>query len=718
MNFKNIPAAAKIIVGMLLGIALGGYFQYVFMGVAAIGDGFIMLLQMTALPYITLSLITSIGALSPDSAKKTAKFGVALFIVLLSTMMVFILLIPIAFPDWQSASFYSANTIKSAPEVNFLKLLIPKNPFFAYANAVIPSVVVFSILLGAGLIRIKSKRSTIQVLNNLLTSVANMNSMVMKLAPIGVFCIAYKAAATIESGQIDGLMVYVTSTFFVVCIVSFLLLPAAIAAATPFTYSEVIKTSRAALLTGFATGSFFSILPTIIEDTKTKLEKLPKIGKGIENSPGIIVPITYSLPVGGKLITFIFVLFAAWFSGTGLSINEYAKLVFVGLPNLFGSSTAATAVMLNLFNIDTNLLDLYIVSDNIIVGRLGVIFSIMFSTCFTLLIGAFIAGALKFNWKYAAKHSIIVIACFVLSLALLRNVFEQISHQYQGYEKFVDRDFLYLNLTHEVYETPASDAAVKRPFVDVLTRIKQRGLLRVGYFIDDLPYSFHNKDGDLVGFDIEILQLLAKDLHVDIEFVRILRNQAQPFLNSGYLDMTTGVPLLPDNMNHFTLTTSYSEQVVGILVKNDRRAEFSNWIDIFERKGLNIAIPETFYYKDQIERYFVRSTVRKFETPRLLFREKYQYMDGMLFGAAAASAWSLLYPEYTVVVPKPIQPPVLMAFPINKNDHRFELFMRRWIEMKKQNGVIGRLFKYWIEGKDRKSINRVADAVNNLPENN
>ena len=40
-----------------------------------------------------------------------------------------------------------------------------------------------------------------------------------------------------------------------------------------------------------------------------------------------------------------------------------------------------------------------------------------------------------------------------------------------------------------------------------------------------------------------------------------------------------------------------------------------------------------------------------------------------------------------------------MAFAINTHDNAFELFMRNWIFMMKQNQTIDQLFHYWIAGK-------------------
>ena len=59
---------------------------------------------------------------------------------------------------------------------------------------------------------------------------------------------------------------------------------------------------------------------------------------------------------------------------------------------------------------------------------------------------------------------------------------------------------------------------------------------------------------------------------------------------------------------------------------------------------------------------------------------------------------SLLYPEYSVVVPKPLMPPILLAFPISRHDYDFESFMASWIATMKSSKQIDEMFDYWIEG--------------------
>jgi len=699
MIFNKIPLSVRILASMFAGLAVGAYSSMVFTGVSAIADAFVMLLQMTALPYIALSLIVGIGGLSPFEARSTFKQSLLILLILMLTVLTFILLAPIAFPDWENAEFYSANTIKVNAEFDLVSLFIPANPFHAFANALIPSVVLFSVFVGVGLMGVKRKNQTLLLLDNLKTAIANVSNTVMRFAPVGVFCIALRAAATVDSSDIDGLVVYIVTAAVLVFLLSFVVLPAIVAVVTPIGYRKVIKASREAMITAFATGSFFVVIPLIVEKTKALITELNPSEKEADKVPGIIVPITFSLPVGGKLLAILFTLFAAWFSGAYISISDYINLLGAGVPQLFGTTTLAMPNLLELFNVSGGMIDFFIVAENLVVGRLSAVLSVVFAVCLPLLIATSIVKKFTFKWRKFGRYLIVIPLVSIVAFISLRFTFDAISHQYEGYSKFIERDFIYGDIKTSYLERPSEQGITAQPATDVLARIKQRGFIRVGYFRDDLPYSFHNNEGKLVGFDIEIMNQLAADLGVAVEFVKIYRKQAAPLLASGYLDITSGIPVIPDNMKEFTLTVPYSTQSIAFLVKDDRRAEFVNWKHITEREDLIIGIPESFFYRDAVDRHFKYGKAWEISTPRLFFREKYEHIDAMLFGAPAASAWTLLHPDYTVVVPKPVQPSLSMAFPINKNDRAFELFMRNWINMKQKNRTLERLFDYWIGGK-------------------
>ena len=70
----------------------------------------------------------------------------------------------------------------------------------------------------------------------------------------------------------------------------------------------------------------------------------------------------------------------------------------------------------------------------------------------------------------------------------------------------------------------------QKPAGSVVDSIKNRGTLRVGVWADRLPFAFVNRDGHLVGFDVEMAQLLARDLGVKVEFIEMEDSTALPRL--------------------------------------------------------------------------------------------------------------------------------------------------------------------------------------------
>ena len=117
-------------------------------------DAFIQLLQMTVLPYVLLSLIAGLGGLSYQQAAALARKGGAVLVLLWTVGVTMVLLMPLAFPNWQTASFFSATLIQQPPTFNFLSLYIPANPFYSLSNNIVPAVVVFSVFVGVALIGI------------------------------------------------------------------------------------------------------------------------------------------------------------------------------------------------------------------------------------------------------------------------------------------------------------------------------------------------------------------------------------------------------------------------------------------------------------------------------------------------------------------------------------------------------------------------------------
>jgi len=74
-------------------------------------------------------------------------------------------------------------------------------------------------------------------------------------------------------------------------------------------------------------------------------------------------------------------------------------------------------------------------------------------------------------------------------------------------------------------------------------------------------------------------------------------------------------------------------------------------------------------------------------------------VDAIAFPAERGSAWTLMYPRYTMVVPAPGAIRLPLAYPIAGNDSTFARYVNTWIELKKKDGTVAALYDYWILGR-------------------
>jgi hypothetical protein len=84
-----------------------------------------------------------------------------------------------------------------------------------------------------------------------------------------------------------------------------------------------------------------------------------------------------------------------------------------------------------------------------------------------------------------------------------------------------------------------------------------------------------------------------------------------------------------------------------------------------------------------------------------VFRSASPDVDGVALPAERGSAWTLIYPAFTVVVPEPGTVKVPLAYPIARQDRGFGAFVNTWIELKQKDGTLDALFRYWILGQER-----------------
>jgi ABC-type amino acid transport substrate-binding protein len=236
----------------------------------------------------------------------------------------------------------------------------------------------------------------------------------------------------------------------------------------------------------------------------------------------------------------------------------------------------------------------------------------------------------------------------------------------------------------------------------VLQSIRQRGVLRVGYMEDALPYAFFNAKGDLVGLDVELAHRLATELGVSVAFMPIDREHLVDELGRDCCDIVmAGVAVTTRRAADVLFSATYLDETFGFVVPDHSRALFSSWEAIQRLTPLTIAVPDVPYYIDKLRRTVPHARLRVVHHPiSRMFDEWEPDVDALAIPAERGSAWTLLHPKFSVVVPEPGIMRVPLAYPIGRNDPAFVSFINTWIDLKRKDGTIQSLYDYWVQGRD------------------
>jgi ABC-type amino acid transport substrate-binding protein len=85
-------------------------------------------------------------------------------------------------------------------------------------------------------------------------------------------------------------------------------------------------------------------------------------------------------------------------------------------------------------------------------------------------------------------------------------------------------------------------------------------------------------------------------------------------------------------------------------------------------------------------------------SPRRFLKGEQKELDAVVYSAEGGSAWTLIYPNYSIVVPLDAQVKVLMGYPLPKGDEEWSGFISTWVNMSLKNGTVDKLFQHWIGG--------------------
>ena len=689
--------SGRILVGLLAGVATGLFFGELVADLKLVGDVFIKLLQITVLPYIIVSLIAGFGRMEMQQAKQLALRGTAVLLVIWGLALTLIFVAALAFPDIETASFFSAPTRVEVEQPDLFELYLPANIFYSLSNNLVPAVVFFSILVGVALIQLEDKSSIQPDFDGLAEAMSRINTAMVKLTPYGIFAIAAAAAGTMTIEELSRVQVYLVTYICLALLVTFWIFPGLVSTLSGIPFREVLSSFRDPLVTAFATGNQFVVLPQIAENAKQLLARHHAAGKDTESAVDIIVPVSFNFPSLGKLLVLLFVLFAAWFTDTDMDFLDRVSLAFGGLFSLFGSLNVAVPYMLDSLQIPADMFQLFLVT-GIVVGRFGAMLAALHIVVLAVIGPLAVAGRLRLRWGDLGRYLLVsAVALFVMVLALQ-----------MYFRAFVPppppRDQVLSNIELMEPRVPARivtdvpEASVTQLAGTRLDHILHTGVLQVGYRPNNLPCSYITPRGDLVGFDVEMAHILAQDLEVELEFVPFEFDGLKRMLASGQIDIAMScIASLPDRYAYASYSRPYLDLAMAFITRDHLHETFSDMDALKAWKGLTIALVSSTYYESRLRRMLPDVQFVFLEAAEDFFNGNGQGADALLLTEEEGAAYAYRYPHYGVVTTRN-RVGMPAAYPVPKGDIEMMEFVSNWIVLKRSEGTIDRLYTYWMHG--------------------
>jgi len=688
-----------VLTGFVLGIAYGLFFGEMASVFKDVGRAYVRLLQMAVIPYITVSLIGGLGRLTPAQASRIAVWGGAVLLTILASGMIIVLLSPIAYPDWEAASYFSSSLLSSSDSVDFVSLYITANPFNALANTIVPAIVLFSIIMGVAVMTSARKAPLLELLASLDEALMNITRFIVKLAPIGIFAISANAAGTLDISDFDKLQIYVWTYLLLFAVFFFLLLPGLLITLTPVRYREIFSAFRISFITAFATGSVMVVLPMLIEEIKTVLKDHGLADGETDAAVDVLIPTTFNFPSVAMLLVLSFIPFAGWYTGNTLSAEQYPQFASVGLFVAFGGSNIALPFLLDMFRLPVDMFQLFLVA-NVITNFFFATLSAMNLVVLTLLTMFLIKRRIKLRPGFLA----LLLSTGMIGVPLVLQgqgtlIEHLLPHEYTGYRDFIARE-LVVKVT-EVRSSDYNESATIRQVPSRLERIKNEGWLRVGYSVDALPWVFRNASNDIVGFDMELMHQLARDLDVGLELVMLESGSIHHALASGQIDIyASGLMMDARVAREHTISVPYADVTLGLLVEDYRRQEFESISQLQRDTDNSFAVLNSPSLEETLRLALPGLKFSSVDSPRDFLRGAAKGIDALIMPAEAASAWTLIYPNFTAIVPTPTSRQIPIVFALPDADDSFRLYVNSWLGLAKSLGISDRAYKHWILGID------------------
>lgn len=233
-----------------------------------------------------------------------------------------------------------------------------------------------------------------------------------------------------------------------------------------------------------------------------------------------------------------------------------------------------------------------------------------------------------------------------------------------------------------------------------LDKITERGTLRVG-MSTFVPWAMRDKQGELIGFEIDVAKRLAADSGWKVEFVPTSWDGIIPALLANKFDVIIGgMSITEERAKSVLFTAPYSHSGVQVAANKKRAAGFTQFSD-FNSRRVKIAARRGAFTVQVARETFPKAKILQFDDDAQAFQE-------VLNGNADAVIASSPKPEQEVIKHSDL---LFLPFSerLSKGNEAFavrlgetdkKVFFSNWIKARTEDGWLAQRYEYWFATLD------------------
>lgn len=357
---KKLGLTARIVIGMVAGIAVGFLFKLLLAGqeervlhvlgmdipLKALfidgffhigGEIFIASLKMLVVPLVFVSLVCGTCSLSDTSAlgrlggKTIALYLITTAIAISLAIFAALLIGPGEGIQMQSDASFNPSEAPALSQV-FINIF-PSNPIESMAKGNMLQIIVFAVLFGLAMAMSgKAGERLAAVFTDLSEVIMKLVTLLMNLAPYGVFFLMAKLFTTLGFETIASLAKYFAVVLCVLIIhglVSYAVILKLLTGLNPIIF---FRKMQDAALFGFSTSSSNATMPVTMETVTKKL--------GVKNSvASFTVPLGATINMDGTAIMQgVATVFIAQVFAVDLSVSDYLMVILTATLASIGTA--------------------------------------------------------------------------------------------------------------------------------------------------------------------------------------------------------------------------------------------------------------------------------------------------------------------------------------------------------------------------------------------